>query len=100
MTPVTALKAIKDTLWVGRSTGDILIVNIESRDTNGCIEAVLEVVPIFGPVKCILYPNPGKVVAIREVIREERVRMYPILIWEDWGSKEAKEFENALTLST
>ena len=97
---VTSLKAIQNTLWVGRSPGDVLIIN--SCDNFAKIEAVLAVDPIVhstvGPVKHILYPVPGKVVALRDERDRNGNSRYHILIWEDWSSKEANKFEYALRL--
>ena len=105
---VTSLIAIKDSLWIGRNTGDILVVSaVDSQNDLGKLKAVLEVdhllgIPV-GPVINIFYPTSGKVVAIREITKtneptEGTVHDYQLLVWEDWGVAESDDFQNALRI--
>ena len=72
---VTSIVIVKDTLWIGRSNGDILIVGIDtSRSSNfqfGDVLAVLQPNTMTGlstgPVTKMLSGVSGRIVACRKI---------------------------------
>ena len=104
---VTSLIAVNDSLWIGRNTGDILVVSADRQNELGKLNAVLETdqllgIPV-GPVTSMFHPISGKVVAIREITKKSDPKYdgdydYQILVWQDWGNVESVDFQNDLRI--
>ncbi|XP_072051071.1 leucine-rich repeat serine/threonine-protein kinase 1-like [Amphiura filiformis] len=127
---VTALIAVKDTLWIGRSDGVILVIGIDhasERYKFGEVLSVLSPSPMLdlpdGPVSRMFLVASDRVVACRDIVPEEapihklssddssrpiartrgttifslkpRPYKHQLLVWEDWGSHELRQFKKA-----
>ena len=124
---VTSLITVKDTLWIGRADGNILVVGIDSTSERykvGQVLAILSPHAIMdlsqGPVSKLFLVAPNRVVACRDIKSEEspirklsgdntkpsahtgrtqnislkpRPYRHQLLVWEDWGSEELRQFE-------
>ncbi len=105
---ITALQVVKDTLWVGKSTGDIVIINITEKLVSLVEEevevsaiGVLSLNPILGQPRCyvsqILRGGKDRVAACMQCVDEEMEKRNGgqngfLVVWESWGSEEFDNF--------
>ena len=104
---VRSLLAMKDTLWVGRSAGDILVVSLDGdrKIEFGEVIAVLTVDPIRGQdkqqIRCVqsmFKSEYGDVVAISNVFKQPNGFGYEVALWNQWGSNEFAQFVRSVAM--
>ena len=98
---VTSLLVVKDSLWIGRDTGDIIITNIDKESPYdyrfGEVIAVLSVQSFLcwshGAIRQLMPVGSDRVVACRDFVSYDAKLRHQLLVWEKWGCKDVNDFE-------
>lgn len=108
---VTSLLLVNGTLWIGRGTGDVLTMNVNSANNDaplGHVFAQLESDNLLGyengQVDEIVNSGTNKVVCLRRLEpargstgNEDRfMERYQLVVWEAWGDTEFRRFSTQL----
>ncbi|XP_038067103.1 leucine-rich repeat serine/threonine-protein kinase 1-like [Patiria miniata] len=114
---VQAILTVKDTLWIGTTHGDIIIMCVDPNNRQGFkFGEVLAVMGLFlekddkkQPIKQLMRAGEEHVVAWQELklsspgslvsdTREDKLHHYQLLVWQAWGSEDVGKFDHIHTM--
>ena len=107
---VSAFCYVKGTLWIGRSTGDVLVVNVTSSDTHryeyGRVVAVLcnDQLAAAEKIDHLVYVNDERVVAVQTLKKEARLTgtgtccSSQLAVWSAIGLDMVHQYQNVWNL--
>ena len=93
---VHSIEVVKDTLWIGRDLGDVLVVSIAENHGYKCgqVVAILSMAGMLtSPVNHLYRVGADRVVVCQEIVDDSGLFKHHVLVWKSWGTEEFRQFD-------
>ena len=96
---IHSIEVVKDTLWIGRDLGDVLVVGIEESlgYQSGQVIAMLSargLGMLASPIDHLYRVGADRVVVCQELVGESGLFKHHVVVWKSWGTEEFKQFDD------